>query len=188
MHKSLCTIGAILVISCSLAIVACQPKSSAVELRKAEIREKDSLELQNARQELRVADSLVAFKTFELEDLREQFVFEKQERYQTVGYYVLPFYKGGKERFTFFPEVEEGGKLLLVSIDGKRKYTFTEVELADDYATRLPKSLSDAQRKDVAMCYILAKAMCDLSEAQKQQEKMQLKVQFYEKKKARKER
>ena len=171
----------------ALLALSCQEKKpSMVEQRKAEIRRNDSLELAQAQHDLQVADSTAAVKVYELDNLKKQFVFEKQEKYQTMGYWVLPAYKGSKERFSFFPEVEEGGKLLLVSIDKRRQYAFTEVDLvSDDYTSQLPKGLSDAQKRDVARCYELAKTMKDLDEAQHQQEKMQMKVRFYEEKKKR---
>lgn len=169
-----------------LLLLACADRPSAVEQRKTEIRRQDSLELAQARADLAVADSVATFKAFELEDLKKRFVFEKQEKYQTTGYWVLPSYKGSKERFSFYPEVEEGGKLLLVSIDKQRQYSFTEVDLtAEDYTALLPKGLSDAQKKDVAKCYALAKAMHDLQETQKQQEKLRLKERFYTEKQLR---
>ena len=162
---------------------ACQSKPSMVEQRKAEIREHDSLELAQARADLAEADSIATFKAFELADLKGKFVFEKEEKFQTVGYYVLPAYEGSKSRFTFFPEVEETGKLLLVSIDKQRRYTFTEVTLDDgDYTAQLPANLSDAMQKDIAKCYSLAKTMQDLGKAKADKEKMELKVQFYERK------
>lgn len=171
----------------ALLALSCQEKKpSMVEQRKAEIRRNDSLELAQAQQDLQVADSMAAVKVYELDNLKKQFVFEKQEKYQTMGYWVLPAYKGSKERFSFFPEVEEGGKLLLVSIDKRRQYAFAEVDLeSDDYTSQLPKALSDAQKRDVARCYELAKTMKDLDEARHQQEKMQMKVRFYEEKKTR---
>ena len=165
-------------------LCGCENRPSMVEQRKTEIRRNDSLELVQARLDLARADSVATFKEFELEDLKKQFVFEKQEKYQTTGYYVLPAYKGSKERFSFFPEVEEGGQLLLVSIDKKRQYTFTEVDMeAEDYQALLPSGLSKGQKKDVAKCYELAMVMFDLADAQKKKEKMKLKVEFYEKKK-----
>ncbi len=169
-----------------LCVSSCKERPSKVEQRKEEIRRNDSLELAQAKKDLKAADSVVTLKALELEDLKKQFVLEKQAKYQTTGYYVLPAYKGSKERFTFFPEVEEGGKLLLVSIDQKRRYSFTEVDLEqEDYSAQLPKGLSSAQRKDVAKCYTLAKTMYDLANARKQQEKMSLKVRFYEEKRKR---
>ncbi len=164
-------------------LCGCENRPSMVEQRKAEIRRNDSLELAQARLDWACADSVATFKEFELADLKKQFVFEKQEKYQTTGYYVLPAYKGSKERFSFFSEVEEGGKLLLVSIDKKRQYTFTEVDMeAEDYQAWLPSGLSEDQKKDVAKCYTLARIMHDLVAAKKQQEKLSLKVKFYEKK------
>lgn len=164
-------------------LCGCENRPSLVEQRKAEIRRNDSLELAQARLDLAHADSVATFKAFELEDLKKQFVFEKQEKYQTTGYYVLPAYKGSKERFSFFPEVEEGGKLLLVNIDKQRRYAFIEVNVnGEHYEHLLPKGLPERQRKDVEKCYALAKAMSDFTQAQKQKEKLRLKVQFYEKK------
>lgn len=167
----------------AVCISSCQSKPSLVEQRKAEIRNSDSLELVQAKSDLAVADSIVTFKNFELADLKKQFVFEKQEKYQTMGYYVLPSYKGSKARFKFFPEVEENGTLLLVSIDSQRRYTFTEISVDnEDYTAQLPANLSDATLKDIARCYTLAKTMQDLEKAKSDKEKMELKVRFYEKK------
>ena len=79
--------------------------------------------------------------------------------------------------------MEESGKLLLVSINGKREYSFTEVDLSsEDYSALLPKGLSAEQRKDVERCYTFAKAMHDLDEARKHREKILLKIRFYQKK------
>ena len=164
-------------------LMGCEKRPSLLEQRKAEIRRNDSLELVQAQTDLLKVDSVATFMAFEIEDLKKQFFFEKQEKFQTTGYWVLPAYKGSKERFTFFPEVEEGGKLLLVSIDRQRRYSFQEIHVdEDDYTVQLPSMLSETQRKDVAQCYALAKAMGDLSAAKAQQEKLQMKVRFYEEK------
>ncbi|MBQ9665275.1 MAG: hypothetical protein IJV33_02225 [Bacteroidaceae bacterium] len=165
------------------ALCACEHRPSALEQRKEEIRHNDSLELAQARKDLAIADSVCTFKAFELEDLKKQFVFEKQEKYQTKGYYVLPSYAGSKTRFSFFPEVEEGGKLLLVTIDKMRQYSFTEILLDEDDCTpQLPQGLSEAMKRDIAQCYLLAKTMQNLQTVQKQQEKQALKVKFFERK------
>ena len=186
MKKSIYYSSVVLMVVCSLAFSACQHQPSAVERRKAEIRERDSLELLQARQDLYVSDSILSFKTFEVEDLKAQFVFEKQEEYQTKGYYVLPAYRGSKEKYSFFPEVEEDGALLLVTIDKARKYTFKEVDLeTENYKDLLPKQLTELQRRDVDACYTLAKAMQDLSGEQQKKEKLQLKIRFYEEKMSR---
>lgn len=167
-----------------LLLFACQERKTdrAEEFREA-IHQKDSTELAQAQAELTKLDSIITFSTLNVEDMKRHFVFEKQEKYQTMGYWVLPSYKGSKERFTFFPEVEESGKMLLVNIDGKRRYTFTEVNLdSADYHSLLPTGLSARQLDDVHRCYTFAKAMHDLDIARKTREKTLTKIRFYERK------
>lgn len=165
-----------------LLLLACQERKTdrAEEFREA-IHQKDSTELAQAQAELTKLDSIITFSTLNVEDEKRHFVFEKQEKYQTMGYWVLPAYKGSKERFTFFPEVEESGKMLLVNIDGKRRYTFTEVNLdSSDYQSLLPTGLSARQRDDVHRCFTFAKAMHDLDIARKTREKTLTKIRFFE--------
>ena len=167
-----------------LLLLACQERKTdrAEEFREA-IHQKDSTELAQAQAELTKLDSIITFSTLNVEDEKRHFVFEKQEKYQTMGYWVLPAYKGTKERFTFFPEVEESGKMLLVNIDGKRRYTFTEVNLdSSDYQSLLPTGLSARQRDDVHRCFTFAKAMHDLDIARKTREKTLTKIRFFERK------
>lgn len=167
-----------------LLLLACQERKTdrAEEFREA-IHQKDSTELAQAQAELTKLDSIITFSTLNVEDEKRHFVFEKQEKYQTMGYWVLPAYKGSKERFTFFPEVEESGKMLLVNIDGKRRYTFTEVNLdSSDYQSLLPTGLSAWQRDDVHRCFTFAKAMHDLDIARKTREKTLTKIRFFERK------
>lgn len=169
-----------------LCASGCKGRPSAVERRLAEIRERDSLELVEAMAELAAADSVATFRALELADVREGFVLEKQERFQTVGYYVLPAYQGSKARLACFPEVEEGGALLLVSVDAQRRYTFTELPLEDgDDAAQVPDGLPEALRTDIARCRALAVAMRADREARAQREKLAVKVRFYERKLAR---
>ncbi len=167
-----------------LLLLACQERKTdrAEEFREA-IHQKDSTELAQAQAELTKLDSIITFSTLNVEDEKRHFVFEKQEKYQTMGYWVLPAYKGSKERFTFFPEVEESGKMLLVNIDGKRRYTFTEVNLdSSDYQSLLPTGLSARQRDDVHRCFTFAKAMHELDIARKTREKTLTKIRFFERK------
>ncbi len=167
-----------------LLLLACQERKTdrAEEFREA-IHQKDSTELAQAQAELTKLDSIITFSTLNVEDEKRHFVFEKQEKYQTMGYWVLPAYKGSKERFTFFPEVEESGKMLLVNIDGKRRYTFTEVNIdSSDYQSLLPTGLSARQRDDVHRCFTFAKAMHDLDIARKTREMTLTKIRFFERK------
>ncbi|MBR6036686.1 MAG: hypothetical protein IKP41_07020 [Bacteroidaceae bacterium] len=172
-----------------LMLAACQErKSTRTEERREEIRRNDSTELAQAEAELTRLDSVITFATLEVEDMKRGFVFEKVEKYQMMGYWVLPAYRGSKERFSFFPEVEESGKLLLVNIDGKRRYAFTEVDLeGEGYEGLLPKGVSAQQRKDVDECYRFAKAMHDLDAARKGREKVLMKIRFYQEKMKRNE-
>ena len=154
-------------------------------VRKAAILVADSIELAEAKDSLYVADSLETFRTFQLEDTKKLFVFEKQERFQTVGYYVLPKHAGSKANLSFFPEVEETGKLLLVNIDANRRYTFTEVYLQEyDSVLRenLLKKISEEQRVGVNQCVRLATDFFMLKQAKELKERMNLKVRFFEKK------
>ena len=154
-----------------------------VEQRREEIRKNDSTELAQARADLEEAGSEISRLEKLVETFKDRFVFEKVEKYQTQGYWVLPAYKGSKERFTFFPEVEESGKMLLVNIDKQRRYAFTEVNLDnEDYKAQLSKGLSRQQLTDVDECYAFAKTMKLLEETRQRQEKMTLKVRFYEEK------
>ena len=160
-----------------------QPPVPKVQVFYDSIRRHDIKELDSARVEVREAKKDVERLEQLVETYRKKFVFEKVEKYHTVGYWVLPTYKGSKVRFTFFPEVEETGKMLLVNIDGKRRYTFTEVNLdKEDYEALLPEGLSQRQLADVAECYNFAKTMKLLDEARERQERMELKVRFYERK------
>lgn len=164
---------------------ACDQQPSRVDQRKEEIRKRDSLELASAQTDLQHADSVIAFKEFELEDLKKSFVFEKQEKYQTMGNYVLPQHSGSKTQLTFFPEVEESGKLLFVCIDRQRKYSFIEVDITadSDIENLLPKGVSQKDREAVRKCVELATLMSDLKVAKEKKEKAGMKIKFYEKKK-----
>ena len=168
----------------SALVLSCQErKSSRADEFREEVRKNDSTELAQALADMEEAEREVIQLEKLVETYKGRFVFEKQEKYQTMGYWVLPAYKGSKQRFTFFPEVEEGGKLLLVSIDKQRRYSFTEVDLTnEDYSAQLPKGLNKQQLADIGESYAFAKTMKQLKDAQEQQEKMNLKVRFYEEK------
>lgn len=186
MKTSRIHIASILAISALSLVVldACDQQPSRVEQRKEEIRQRDSLELASAKADLQRADSVIAFKEFELDDLKKSFVFEKQDKYQTMGNYVLPQHSGSKNNLSFFPEVEESGKLLFVSIDRQRRYSFVEVNVTEaDYVNLLPKGISQKDKEAVKKCAELATMMQDLKKAKEKKEKARMKIKFYEKKK-----
>ena len=179
----------LIVLLLSAMLWSCQEKKpSKAEAYRESIRLRDSLAMDSAQRKLVEAGDDVMRLLKELEAFKKKFVFEKIVKYQTVGYWVLPAYKGNKERFSFFPEVEETGKMFLVNIDKKRRYNFTEVDLdSGDYEALLPKGISEQQRKDVGECYAFAKTMKLLEDAQDEHVRMELKVRFYEEKKRRQE-
>lgn len=186
MKTSRIHIASILAISALSLVVldACDQQPSRVEQRKEEIRQRDSLELASAKADLQRADSVITFKEFELDDLKKSFVFEKQDKYQTMGNYVLPQHSGSKNNLSFFPEVEESGKLLFVSIDRQRRYSFVEVNVTEaDYVNLLPKGISQKDKEAVKKCAELATMMQDLKKAKEKKEKARMKIKFYEKKK-----
>lgn len=159
-----------------------------LDIRRAALTFMDSLELKQARRDFQVADSALTFQQFECDDLKQHFTLEKQEKYQTTGYYVTNDYAGSKAAFSYFTEVEETGTLLAVSIDRTSgiKYDFTPVDIdfSSDVIPACPVSreLTEKEQASYEMCYSLAKKMQQLSKAKAAQEKYSLKIRFYEKK------
>lgn len=155
------------------------------DVRRAALSFSDSIELAEAKDSLQVADSLEIFTSFQLDDMKQQFVLEKNEKYQSVGYYVVPAHAGNKSKLTFYPEVDETGKFLLVDIDANRKYTFTEVDISANDSISLDnlyKRAPEGQRESIKQCERLASAFLMHKQAKELKEKMHLKVRFFEKK------
>lgn len=146
----------------------------------------DTLELEQAKQDLSIADSAYTFKQFEVEDIKSAFVLEKQEKYQTTGYYVTKDYAGSKSVYDYFTEVEEGGALLAVSINRSKgiKYDFTpiEIDLSSDNIPSSIKQLSPKEQQSFEKCYRLARSIKELNLARESKEKFKMKVRFYEEK------
>ena len=155
-----------------------------VECRKAALVLADSLELAEAKFAFAKADSALTFKRFELEDMKKQFVLEKDERFQSVGNYVVPSQAGSKTHLKFFAEVNEEGTMQIVSIDANRKYHFTQVAVGEarGSAALLPPDATAEDAKAVEQCYQLARLFADVKAGQKEVEKQMLKVRFYEQK------
>lgn len=155
------------------------------DARRAAILIADSVELEEAKDSLLMADREECFRTQQLEEAKKHFVFEKQERYQSVGYYVLPQHAGSKANLTSFPEVDETGKLLLVSIDKNRRYSFSEVYLEESdevILDELTKTSFEGQRAGIDACKRLSACFLMLEKAKRLKEKLTLKIRFYEKK------
>lgn len=161
----------------------------AFDVRRAAIPFADSLELSVANQEFKVSDSIYVFKQLELEDLKKHFVFEKQERFQTTGYYVTPDYAGNKSHYSFFPEVEETGALLAVDITRNGNvpnYDFHEVKLDLNSSTipacPISRSLTDKEQTAYEKCYALSRCIQEYNIAKESREKSSLKIRFFERK------
>lgn len=155
-----------------------------VECRKAALLFADSLELQEAKFAFAKADSALTFKRLELEDMKKQFVLEKDSRFQSVGNYVVPSHAGSKTHLKFFAEVNEEGTLQIVSIDNKRQYHFTQVAVGEARGSSaiLPPNATAEDALAVEQCYQLARLFADVKAGQKEVEKQMLKVRFYEQK------
>lgn len=151
-----------------------------VEVRRKALAFSDSLELAESENLLQQADSIETFRKFELEDCKRAFVFEKQEKYQSQGYFVLPKHAGNKTNLSFFPEVEESGKLLFVTIDSKRHYAFHEVPMnTNGYRDYSAVELTKEQTIDANHCYELAYYFLQYNHSKEVKEELERKVKFY---------
>ncbi|MCM1313607.1 MAG: hypothetical protein NC206_09990 [Bacteroides sp.] len=88
-----------------------------LDVRRSALVFSDTIEMEEARMLLADADSVLASKELVLEALKTGFVLEKNEKYQTVGYYVCPEQiSENMHRTSLRAEVNEEGQMLLISI------------------------------------------------------------------------
>ncbi len=144
----------------------------------------DSLELHEAKYNFAKADSSLTFKRLELDEMKKRFTLEKDERYQSVGYYVVPSQAGNKQNLNFFAEVSEDGTMQLVSIDKNRKYSYTTVSLSEDRGSMalLPPNATADDALIVEQCYQLAKLFAEVKLGEEEVKRLMVKIRFYEKK------
>ena len=154
------------------------------ECRRAALSFADSLELNNAKFAFARADSALTFKRLELQEMKKQFVLEKDERFQSVGNYVVPAQAGNKSRLKFFAQVNEEGTMQIVSIDAKRKYHFTVVAVGDARGSTalLPPDATAEDAVCVEQCYQLALKFAEVKAEQQEVEHQMIKVRFLEEK------
>lgn len=154
------------------------------DCRRAALLFADSLELHEAKYEFAKADSSLTFKRLELEEMKKNFILEKDERYQSVGNYVVPSQAGSKTNLNFFAEVSEDGTMQLVTIDKKRKYSYTTVSLSEDRGNMalLPANATAEDALIVEQCYQLAKRFAEVKVSEEAVKKLMVKIRFYEKK------
>ena len=144
----------------------------------------DSLELHEAKYMFAKADSSLTFKRVALEEMKKEFVLEKDENYQSVGYYVVPSQAGNKSRLNFFAEVGEDGSMQLVTIDKKRNYSYTTVSLGEDGGSMalLPPNATADDALIVEKCYQLAKLFAEVKMGEEEVKRQMVKMRFFEKK------
>ncbi len=186
MNRIFCLVSFLSVIlftSCS----SCE-RSREIEEKKKKIAMFNAEELEKAKHDFYVADSLSEFYGFELEDLKQAFVLEKNEQFQSKGFWVLSDYAGDKRSLDFFPEVEEEGQMLLVSINDKRKWRFMKIShkesdflSSDSVKSFIGRSLSDEEADKVYRTYSLSEMICNHNDAVASAKKNKLKIEYYEK-------
>ncbi len=185
----------ILLTFAAVGLCSCSSCSRAKEIdeRREALRQNDRDELDEARRDLAAADSIANMAGPKLQVLQDTLVvFEKNEKYQSKGFYVLKEHAGDKSQLTFFPEVEEEGQVLLVKIDSNRKWSFLKIEpekanLGSYLGTKevmefVGRELTDEEKAQFASISEFAIAMKQLRDANASIQKNKLKIEFYEKK------
>lgn len=185
----------ILLTFAAVGLCSCSSCSRAKEIdeRREALRQNDRDELDEARRDLAAADSIANMAGPKLQVLQDTLVvFEKNEKYQSKGFYVLKEHAGDKSQLTFFPEVEEEGQVLLVKIDSNRKWSFLKIEpetvnLGAYLGTKevvefVGRELTSEEKAQFASISEFAIAMKQLRDANASIQKNKLKIEFYEKK------
>lgn len=174
--------------SCS----SCQ-RAKEIEERRDALKQNDRAELDEAHRDLATADSIANIAGPKLQMMQDSLVvFEKNEKYQSKGFYVLKEHAGDKSQLTFFPEVEEEGQVLLVKIDSQRKWSFLKIEPKTDglgsyldtkeVVEFVGRELTNEEEEQFASISEFAIAMKNLRDANASIQKNKLKIEFYEKK------
>ncbi len=155
-----------------------------VDCRREALQFADSLELHEAKYAFAKADSSLTFKRLELEEMKKKFVLEKDEKYQSIGYYVVPSQSGNKQHLNFFAEVGEDGSMQLVTIDKKRHYSYTTVSLSEDGGSMalLPPNATADDALIVEQCYQLAKLFAEVKMGEEEIKHQMVKIRFFEEK------
>lgn len=154
-----------------------------LDVRRIALVVSDSINLVAAKKELAELDSILSFSQFEIEDMKSLFVFEKDEKYQSVGNYVDRSYAGDKARQTFFIQVNEEGSMQLVTIDKDRKYHFDEIAVTMGGGDAvLPESATSKDFDALNRSYALARAIQQNRANIELRKKAEVKVQFFERK------
>lgn len=103
----------------------------AIKTRREALLFVDSLELLAAKHEQRATDSLLVIKSAELEAMKKEFTFEKDEKYQTVGHYISPNQSGQNARSSSIKaQVNEEGLMVLISLLKDKKISHKSISIS----------------------------------------------------------
>lgn len=185
----------ILLAVAAVGLSSCSSCSRAKEIeeRREALKQNDHDELEEARRDLAAADSISDIVGPKLQAMEDTLVvFEKNEQYQSKGFYVLKEHAGDKSLFDFFPEVEEEGQFLLVKINADRKWSFLKLEpftgdankaLSDKKVKEfIGRDLTEEEKSQVVTLSEYALCAKKLRDANASHEKNVMKIEFYEKK------
>lgn len=155
-----------------------------IESRRRAVVLRDSVRLHEAKFAFAKADSILTFKQLELDDFKKEFILEKDERFQSIGNYVVPSQAGDKQNLKFFAEVNEEGTMQMVTIDNQRKYHFTTIAIGNTRGSSaiLPENATAEDAAAVEKCYRLATLFAQVNQNRKVVEQEMVKVRFFEKK------
>lgn len=169
-------------------------RANEIEERREALKQNDRDELDEARRDLAAADSIASVYGSRMQKMEADsvIVFEKEDKYQDKGFYVLREHAGDKSKLEFFPELEEEGQLLLVKIDANRKWSFLKIApvMSKDKSALerkevvdfVGRSLSQDEVSQVVALSEYAYAMKQLRDATASQDKNRMKIEYYENK------
>lgn len=122
----------------------------AIDVRYETLTFENEMERDKASLEHDEVDSLLAYKTIELDELKKEFRLEKDSKYQTVGYYVIPEQIGSLMHKTALrAEVNEEGEMILISILHGKKISHKSIKVAtkDGLSAETPECFSHLTHK-----------------------------------------
>lgn len=169
-------------------------RANEIEERREALKQNDRDELDEARRDLAAADSIASVYGSRMQKMEADsvIVFEKEDKYQDKGFYVLREHAGDKSKLEFFPELEEEGQLLLVRIDANRKWSFLKIApvMSKDKSALerkevldfVGRSLTQDEVSQVVALSEYAYAMKQLRDATASQDKNRMKIEYYENK------
>ena len=156
------------ILVCALALTGCTSKPSKVEQYRAEKHVRDSVALVEQERSLAYYQEQMELLTAQADSLLPLFKYEKNEKYQDHGFYVVRNEKL-KNHAGLRVMVQDDGQSLLVYREGKR----LSDEKVSDLMVKGDPAVQRAQHLQIVMK--------DIRELEKRIEKTSLEVQKYQK-------